>query len=88
MSIATARPVDPIPAMLARIRTERLGFLRDTEIAVLVVHPQHRLTQVLVRCGGCRFICAAQDVTHLEQAIESIGDYVRDVSLPATEGGR
>jgi hypothetical protein len=39
---------------------------------------------VLVRCGGCRFLCGAQDVAHLIAIITADArDYVRDVSLPA-----
>lgn len=56
------------------------GFLRDTDIAELV--KLDRLCQVLVRCGGCRFTCSAQDVEHLEQCIKAGGDYIRDVSFP------
>ena len=60
------------------------GFLRDTEVAALAADPVTRLQQVLVRCGGCRFTCAAQDVAHLIAIIErDKTDYVRDVSLIA-----
>lgn len=41
-----------------------------------------QLCQLLVRCGGCRFLCAAQDVEHLMTCIVAGGDYVRDVSFP------
>lgn len=41
-----------------------------------------RFTQVLVRCGGGRFICSAQDAKHFIGIVTSEGhDYVRDVSL-------
>lgn len=40
-----------------------------------------RLHQVLVRCGGGRFICAAQSATYFMSLVEQGGDYVRDVSL-------
>lgn len=56
------------------------GFLRDTDVDEL--QQIDRLCQVLVRCGGCRFVCSAQDVAHLERCIEAGGDYVRDVSFP------
>ncbi len=46
-----------------------------------------RLCQLLVRCGGCRFMCAAQDVQHLVRCIEAGGDYVRDVSFPPKAKG-
>ena len=41
-----------------------------------------RLCPVLVRCGACRFTCAAQYVSHLMHCIGAGGDYVRDVSFP------
>ena len=56
------------------------GFLRDVDMVTLI--GLDRLCQVLVRCGGCRFTCAAQDVTHLVKCVEAGGDYVRDVSFP------
>lgn len=40
-----------------------------------------RLHQVLVRCGGGRFVCAAQDAEHFIGLIEKGGEYVRDISL-------
>jgi len=45
-----------------------------------------RLCPVLVRCGAqCgRFTAPAQNVRELIRAIESVGDYVRDLSLPAS----
>ena len=57
------------------------GFLGTAGLAV--VAQEDRLRQLLVRCGGCRFVCAAQDVTHLIECVVAGGDYVRDVSLPA-----
>ena len=45
-----------------------------------------RLRQVLVRCANCRFTCAAQDALHLIGIIRADNrDYVRDVSLPASD---
>lgn len=41
-----------------------------------------RLCPVLIRCGGCRFTCAAQDAAHLMACVKAGGDYVRDVSFP------
>jgi hypothetical protein len=56
------------------------SFLRDTDLPALIA--LDRLCQVLVRCGGCRFTCAAQDVAHLVKCVSAGGDYVRDVSFP------
>ena len=55
------------------------GFLSSEDLPDLI--KIERLQQVLVRCGGCRFTCAAQDVEHLIKCIDAGGDYVRDVSF-------
>ena len=47
-----------------------------------------RLCPVLVRCGACRFTCAAQDCAHLLECIAAGGDYVRDVSFPVGASDR
>ena len=59
---------------------QRHGFLTMSDLADIVGFD--RLRKVLVRCGGCRFVAAAQDAAHLMRCIEAGGDYVRDVSLP------
>lgn len=58
-------------------------FLVDATLEKLI--EIDRLAQVLVRCGGCRFICSAQDVAAMEKNITAGGDYVRDVSFLATD---
>lgn len=56
------------------------GFLTENELADVVKSNPH-LT-VLVRCGGGRFTCYAQDVEHFTNIIKAEGsDYVRDVSV-------
>jgi hypothetical protein len=68
-------------ALVARVKRDSSGYLTSTELAALrAVEPQ-RLTQVLVRCGTCRFTCAIQDTAFLIAAVEAHGDYMRDVSL-------
>jgi len=63
------------------------GFLRDADLTELA--RLDRLRLVLVRCGECRFTCAAQDALHLIDIIRADGrDYVRDVSLPAFDPAR
>lgn len=58
------------------------GFLTDRTLPELV--HLDRLRQVLVRCGACRFTCAAQDAAHLMAIIDRDDvDYVRDVALLA-----
>lgn len=67
-------------ALQSFIASKPGGFLRDTDIPELI--RLDRLCPVLVRCGGCRFTCAAQDCARLIRAVERDGDYVRDVSFP------
>jgi hypothetical protein len=70
--------------VLDRVKT-RQGFLSTEDLAV--VASNDRLAQVLVRCGGCRFTCPAQDAQHLMDIIERDDkDYVRDVTLVAWQG--
>ena len=47
-----------------------------------------RLLPVLVRCGGGRFTCAAQDFEHFMACVIAGGDYVRDVSAPVGSSER
>ena len=70
-------------ALLERLRARNnFGFLTSSDVAELASNPSTRLTQCLVRCGGCRFTAAAQDVAHLIAIIERDGtDYVRDVAF-------
>ena len=78
-----APPVRSSFTVLADART-RFGFLSAEDLAVLAADQRTRLMRVLVRCGGCRFLAAAQDAKHLIDIITAEGrDYVRDVSLPA-----
>jgi hypothetical protein len=71
---------------LATVRDQQHGFITAAQLTELAADPQARLTPVLIRCGGCRFTCPAQDAKHLIAIISRDGqDYVRDVSLPATE---
>lgn len=59
------------------------GFM--TEEQAKQVEAVDRLCPVLVRCGGCRFTCGVQYLSHLIECIEKNGDYVRDVSITAQE---
>jgi len=66
-----------------RIRRDRAGVLTPADVDTLAAHPEGRLTLVLVRCGGCRFLAPAQDVVTLVAIIDRDGtEYVRDLSLP------
>ena len=57
------------------------GFLTDATLPKLV--ELDRLHPCLVRCGGGRFVCGAQDVDHFIKCVALGGDYVRDISIPA-----
>ena len=64
------------------VRRDCYGFLTRGELAVLAADRSYRLQLVLGRCGGCRFICPAQDAGHLFEIIGRDGrDYVRDVAV-------
>jgi len=59
------------------------GFILDSDLPEIA--KIDRLQPCLVRCGGCRFTCAAQDVSHLVGIITKEGsDYVRDISMLMT----
>jgi len=57
------------------------GFLNEPQLKQLA--NLDRLHPVLVRCGGGRFTCPAQDAAHFIACVAGHGDYVRDVSVPA-----
>lgn len=60
------------------------GFLLKADVADLA--RLDRLRMLLVRCGGGRFLAAAQDVEHFREIITRDDfDYVRDVSLPCSD---
>jgi hypothetical protein len=75
-------PFDPA-ALKVRVTRDRFGFLLDSDVAQLAACNRSRLWLLLVRCGACRFLAAAQDVAHLCRCVEAGGDHVRDVSFPA-----
>jgi hypothetical protein len=70
---------------IARIASNH-GFIERLDLAALAADPATRLRPVLVRCGACRFTAPADQAQHLIDIIARDGaDYVRDVSLPATD---
>lgn len=66
---------------IATRMTATCGFLTADHLAELA--QIDRLCPVLVRCGGGRFTCPAQDAQHLIGCVRAGGDYVRDVCLPS-----
>ena len=67
-------------ALQSFISARPFGFLTAADMPELI--KLDRLCPVLVRCGACRFTCAAQYCAHLLECIAAGGDYVRDVSFP------
>ena len=57
------------------------GFLNAGQLAALA--KVARMAPVLVRCGNCRFTCAADNAATLIGYVEAGGDYVRDVAITA-----
>ena len=69
----------------------RGGFLTSDDLKRLA--DLDRLRPVLVRCGGGRFTCPAQDAEHFmgivndsgKRSSDDLTDYVRDVSQPTSD---
>lgn len=69
---------------LRKIVLEQGGFLLNDDVTALAT--EDRLRLILVRCGNCRFTCAAQDVVWLTGIVKrDNSDYVRDISLLASD---
>lgn len=60
-----------------------MGFITSAQMPELIA--LEPLQPCLVRCGGKRFTCGAQDVAEMIRAVEMAGDYVRDVSIPSVD---
>ena len=77
--------------VISRCKREQHGFLKETDVQAIAADPKTRLTLLLVRCGGGRFLAPADQVQHFigiieREAGDKIGpgsDYIRDVSIPA-----
>jgi len=63
---------------------EQYGFVTDTDVVELRKLLPNPSLQVLVRCGGDRFICPLNELEHRMAEVEKKGDYVRDVCVPAS----
>jgi len=65
---------------IEEIRSKNFGFIYAGDLPAIIA--ENRFQQCLVRCGGGRFICPAQNVEHFTRIIgNEESDYVRDVSL-------
>lgn len=66
--------------IIQEIMARNGGFITEHEIDAVVA--EDRLKSCLIRCGGGRLSCPAQDVKHWIDIIDREGsDHVRDVSL-------
>ena len=74
----------PLQELLKKIVVEQFSQLYPHDIVELA--KLDRFHQLLVRCGNCRFTCAAQYAEFMVTLINESGkDYVRDVGLLATD---
>jgi hypothetical protein len=69
---------EQLTALRAFFENRPGGFVTKADLPELI--RINRFCELIVRCGGRRFICSAQDCSLMVDAIESAGDYVRDVS--------
>jgi len=75
---------------IEKAQQENMSFLTDADVKAIAEDPETRLTLVLVRCGGGRFLAPADQAGHFIALIEEHNacpvtersDYIRDVSLP------
>jgi hypothetical protein len=70
----------PVGTFISSV-AERHGYLTPADVALMSSYDYYRVIPVLVRCGGTRFACPAEEVSARIEAVEAAGDYVRDVSL-------
>ena len=80
------KDMDTKESRMSEIESCSIGGLMDKKTVLAFpldqVSDLHRFAQVLVRCGGGRFICSAQDAKHFMSIITNEdSDYVRDVSI-------
>lgn len=52
------------------VKATRYGFITQPELKIVANDNRTRLELILVRCGGGRFMCPAQDVKHFLEIIE------------------
>ena len=63
--------------------SQEYGFVSMADIAaVLGAYPSFT-GSVLVRCGAARFACSLQALPEQIERVESVGDYIWDISVPA-----
>ena len=69
--------------MIEKLLKEKMGFITSAEELKSVI-AENRMQLCIVRCGGGRFLCPAQDAEHFMDIVNKEGsDYVRDISIKA-----
>ncbi len=74
-------------AVISRCRRENMGFLNETDVAMIANDPATRLTLLLVRCGGGRFLAPADQVMHFVDIIEQHAEMHRANGVKVAASG-
>lgn len=80
-----------LPAILKTISSQGGGFLTSREVVDLqecISHDIRKNLLVLVRCGASRYLSTLDQLNDRLLLTARDGDYVRDISVPATPGNR
>lgn len=56
--------------IIGRCKRENYGFLTESDVEGIAADPRTRLTLLLVRCGGGRFLAPADQLMHFVRIIE------------------
>ena len=83
MTHTTTTTTTTLPLALLHKIADLYGCITSDLVGELTQHEEGRKLQVLVRCGGKRFVCPVDCLESMIAAVEADGDYVRDVSIPA-----
>jgi len=70
-----------IKTLLKVLSKQQFGFVTKDDLDLLKEEMPN--LPLLIRCGRDRYIAQAQDAEARMRYVEEIGDYVRDVSIPA-----
>jgi hypothetical protein len=71
-------------AVISRCKRDSGGFLTEADVQAIAADPKTRLTLLLVRCGGGRFLAPADQVQHFIDIIERDADSQRNLK---SDGG-
>ena len=70
-----------IKTLLKVLSKQQFGFVTAQDLDVLKSEMPN--LPLLIRCGRDRYVAQAQDTEARMNYVEEVGDYVRDVSIPA-----